>query len=190
MKKLLTILILVLSLGAYAQRYELYAGYADHKDSKYTFGYNAGFNFIFDMNQRDSTRVWANRIILGMEHSGFVSDKQYFKNGNPTSSACDDCTYDEIGFNEGNYVTRNWVRGVSLNFGVEVTDNFFLLTGVTSYLNVLNINNNEASKFRETLIDFGIKYYWKLDNNWIFSPTIKYNPNMLSYSIGVSWNHF
>jgi len=193
MLRLLICLLSLFVIESYGQRYELYAGAASNNDKVLKVGYMAGFNFIMDMNQR-ADREWANRMLFGMEHSGFYSDNIYLSSeideGRFVSNDCDCETEDingEEAFNEDRYMKR-YARGVSLNFGIEAYKGFYLLTGVTTYNHITTLDRIKVLQNRSTSIDFGVKYYIK-HNNWYFSPTIKFNPEQISYGVGVSWNH-
>lgn len=189
MKLFLTI-ILLFAMDSFGQRFELYTGVSSNKDNDLGNGYMAGFNFIMDMNQREG-REWANRILFGMEHSGFYSDKLPLSEGQGSyEEVFEDCdcihTRHNLG-SESKYL-RKQVRGVSLNFGIEAYKGFYLLTGISTYNHISEINRSKVSQFRTTLIDFGVKYFIGV-KNWFFAPTIKFNPESVSFGIGVSWNH-
>ena len=150
----------------------------------------AGFNFIMDMNQR-SDRKWANRMLFGMEHSGFHSGNIKMSQNIQETNSSNNCECESnplINNNNKNNYLKKYTRGVSLNFGIELYKGFYLLTGITNYNHVAKINKKKINQYRTNYIDFGVKYYIK-HNNWYFSPTIKFNPEQTSYGIGVSWNH-
>lgn len=191
MKKVIFILFLLVSVNTFSQRYELYTGMSANANEVLGNGYMGGFNFIMDMNQRDD-REWANRMLFGFEHSGFYSGKILVsKEQNNINEVLNDCNCETTSYNFGSEekVMRRFTRGVSLNFGIEVYKQFYLLTGVTNYNHITTLNRVKIGQYRTTYIDFGVKYYIK-HNNWFFAPIIKFNPESTSFGLGVSWNHF
>lgn len=190
MKNIFIFLFLLLSVYGYAQRYELYTGVSSNTDKVLGNGYMAGLNFIMDMNQR-ADREWANRMLFGFEHSGYYSDKVVLSDAQGgRSQVSEDCDCENTVYNSESdrKVMRRLVRGVSLNFGIEAYKGLYMLTGVTTYNHIMTVNTLKAMQYRATHLDFGVKYYIKY-NNWFFSPTVKFNPESISYGIGVSWNH-
>lgn len=181
MKKLLAIVFLF-TTSVYSQNYELYSGAVISENKE--VGYMIGTNFIIKTNQ---DRDYLNNLILGFEHSGFISSHftQKVNAGNPEKLNCD-CNQDNFNFNNQNEV-KNLTRGVSLTLGVEMTKRWYLLSGITNYQHITKINSQKTSEYRTTYIDAGIKYFIK-SKNWFFTPTFKFNPETISFGIGVSRN--
>ena len=112
-------------------------------------GYMAGFNFIMDVHQDD--REWANRMIFGIEHSGFYSDKILISERSIESAVtkeCGDCEETEYNFSSQRKEMLKYTRGVSLNFGIEMYKGLLLVTGITSYSHYTEINNKVVSNHR------------------------------------------
>lgn len=171
----------------YSQQYEIYAGSAINANDQLGNGYMAGFNFIMDTHQGD--REWANRILFGIEHSGFYSGTINISNESSNDviiKECDECVVTTYNLPNNKKGLLKYTRGVSLNFGVDVYKGLFLTTGVTSYNHYTEINNKVIHNFRTIYIDAGVKYFIK-SNRWYFIPTIKYNPEVTSFGLGVSW---
>lgn len=183
---IVTILLLMLT-PAYSQSYELYAGSVISEDSDMQPGYMIGLNRIFKMNQ---DQPYLNKLLVGFEHSAFMSPQLKFGSQQSDNEAITDCncTTDDIDFNGQTYTVKKEVRAVSLNFGLEFcTDcwlhRLYLLTGVTNYQHIIKIDNNKVDEYRTMQIDAGLKYLIKI-NNWNLSPTFKFNPETISFGIG------
>ena len=182
MKKLLLILLITSSM--YSQNYELYSGAVISEDKDMEIGYMIGANFIIKTNQE---RQYLNHLLFGAEHSGLISGNMIstFVNENDAKFDCN-CEQDNLDLNS-QYSIKKMTRGVSLIFGVEIAKRWYLLTGITNYQHITKINNQKTSEYRTTYIDAGIKYYIK-SKDWFFSPTFKFNPETISFGIGVSRN--
>lgn len=171
----------------FSQQYEIYTGSVVNKDKQLGNGYMAGFNFIIDIHQGE--REWANRMIFGIEHSGFYSDKITLSKNSVNdivTKECDNCETTTYTIPVKDKELLKYTRGVSLNFGIEMHKGLFLITGITSYNHYTEINNEVISNYRTMYIDAGVKYYIK-KNNWYFIPTIKFNPETTSFGLGISW---
>lgn len=185
MLRFLTIALLLLSSIAHSQDYELYSGISVHKDKDIKYGYVAGANFIINTNQN---REYFNKLILGFEHSGYMGKEGVLEfNNNDDVVNCDTCDTSNIEFtSDYSSKYKKLVRAVSLNLGVELVKNWYLMSGVTNYQNINTIDRVKVSESRVMQINAGIKKFIKI-NNWIWSPTIMFNPNVTSISIGVSY---
>ena len=185
MLKSLAVVILLVSSIAHGQDYELYSGISIHKDKDIKYGYVAGANFIINTNQN---REYLNKLILGFEHSGYMGKEGVLEfNNNNDVVSCDTCDTSNIGFTDDySRKYKKLVRAVSLNLGVDILSNWYLMSGVTSYQNINTIDKVKVSENRVMQINAGIKKFIKI-NNWIWSPTIMFNPNVTSFSIGVSY---
>lgn len=182
MKKILLIIFLITS-SMYSQNYELYSGTVISEDKDIQMGYMIGVNFTIKTNQE---RQYLNHLLFGAEHSGLMSNMIYNSvKKSITESNCN-CEQDNFDFNS-QYSTKKMVRSVSLNFGVEITKRWYLLTGITNYQHITKINNQKISEYRTTYIDAGVKYFIK-SKDWFFTPTFKFNPETISFGIGVSRN--
>ncbi len=189
MKKFLTIALLCFTTAVSAQRYEAYTGAVIQEQSNIDTGYMLGFNFIFNMNQ-ETTRNWANKLLLGFEHSAMQGKTNFnIESLDDYQSIVEDCECTSESFENINgsyqYVSKHQIRGVSLNFGVNVTKGLYLLTGVSTYQHILTLNNSET-EYRTTYIDAGVKYFIPV-NRFFIVPTFKFNPETISFGLGVSY---
>ena len=183
MLKRLTLIIIFISSIAHGQDYELYSGISIHEDTR--VGYVVGGNFIIKTKQ---DREYFNNIILGFEHAGYRSDKTIIslENTDQEVDECD-CETSSINFTE-DYSTsyHKLVRAISLNIGVELKNNWYLISGITNYQNLNVYDGKIASEYRVNHINAGVKKFIKT-KHWIWSPTISFNPKVVSFSIGVSY---
>lgn len=183
MKKL--IIALLITGSVYGQNYELYTGSVISEDK--SVGYLIGGNFIIKTNQN---REYLNNLLFGGEHSAYMSGNKILKTEINTESL-KDCNCEDTNLNFGAEKTvKKETRAISLNFGVNVCDTcwlkqLYLLSGVTNYQNITLINNNKESEYRVTHIDFGLKYFLKIDNNFL-TLTTKFNPQTMSFALGYS----
>ena len=171
----------------HSQQYEIYTGVGINMNQQLGNGYIAGFNFIMDTHQDD--RKWANQVLFGIEHSGFYSGDINMPNVNTSDNTiknCNKCVTTVYNLPNNKIALLKYARGVSLNFGINVHKGLFLTTGITSYNHYTKINNKVINNFRTIYIDAGVKYFIK-SNRWYFIPTIKYNPEVASFGLGVSW---
>ena len=177
----LLVIVFLFTASMYSQNYELYTGAVISENKE--VGYMIGANFIIKTNQE---RDYLNHLILGFEHSGFMSEKNVKTKSFNTENV--NCNCSEYSFNFNNQSSiKNLTRGVSLTLGVEISKRWYLLSGITNYQHITKINNQKTSEYRTTYIDAGIKYFIK-SKDWFFTPTFKFNPETISISIGVSRN--
>tara|TARA_R110002050_G_C8886421_1_gene509177 strand:- start:58 stop:618 length:561 start_codon:yes stop_codon:yes gene_type:complete len=177
--------IVLLSSIAYGQDYELYTGISMHEHEDIKYGYVVGANFIIKTKQ---DREYFNNIIFGFEHAGYSGKKNTIDHTNIDSDVSDcDCDTSSINFTDNYSITyRRLVRAISLNMGVEVKNNWYLMSGVTNYQNLDVYDGEIFSEYRVNHINAGVKKFIKT-KHWIWSPTIMFNPNVVSFSIGVSY---
>ncbi len=182
MKKLL--LALLITGSVYSQNYELYTGSVLSEDK--SVGYLIGANFIIKTDQK---REYLNDILLGIEHSAYMSGNKTTVSNKENVSADCNCTSEDFNF-AGKEVIKKETRAVSLNFGVSICKTcwlkqLYLISGVTNYQHIILINGNKASEFRTTQIDAGAKYFWKIDKSFL-TTTFKFNPETVSFGVGYS----
>lgn len=191
MKKLI-LLILLITTSVFSQNYDLNTGVSISQDKVMNPGYFIGGNFIIKTNQN---RKYLNNLILGFENSGFQSNNINYSSTTPNSPNMDElkesCNcisneFDNINSGDINYNIKYRVRGTSINLGVELSNNWYFMSGVTNYKHMTLINGNEVSSYRNMFIDVGLKYFIK-NKHWYFIPTIKYNPEVFSFGIGISY---
>lgn len=185
-RKLITLVLLLLASVAYSQDYEVYTGAVKNENSKMNVGYLLGANFIIRTNQ---SRLYLNNLIFGFEHSAFMSNAYYSSStiGNPEQSTVCDCNVDDISMvGDNTKVFKDMVRGVTLNLGVEVSRRWYLISGVTNYQHIKLMNGNKIVEYRTNQINAGVKYFVKT-KHWFFSPTITFNPEVISASVGISY---
>ena len=186
MRNLLTVIMVwVFAHTIYSQKYELYIGGTSNEDTELGIGYMAGFNFIIKANEN---REWANRILIGVEHSGFYSGKINIANKSSDNiiKNCNECEITIYSIPSDKKELLKYTRGVSLNFGIEAYKGLFLTTGITTYNHIAEINNIKIYDYGTFYIDAGAKYYIK-HNRWYFIPTFKFNPEVTSFGLGISW---
>ncbi len=185
MLKKLALGIILMSSIAYGQDYELYTGISLHEHEDIKYGYVVGGNFIIKTKQN---REYFNNVIFGFEHAAYAGNKKLIESINMNDNVDDcDCETSPINFTDDYSMTyRRLVRAISLNMGVEVKDNWYFISGITNYQN-LNVYDGEiTSEYRVNHINAGVKKFIKT-KHWIWSPTIMFNPNVVSFSIGVSY---
>jgi hypothetical protein len=186
MSRKLILLFLFISVSSYSQNYEVYTGII--KGKNYNAGGLIGANFIIKTDQH---REYLNNLIFGFEHSLFMDDA---KTTVITSEVIPDqvkdcnCTTSPIGQNNSfNYTQKHVVRGVALNIGVEIKNRWYIMTGVTSYGNTLIINGEKQPTQRYMVINAGLKYFIKT-KHWFISPSVNYNPETVSATVGLSYH--
>jgi hypothetical protein len=81
---------------------------------------------------------------------------------------------------------RHMIRGITLNMGVEIKDNWYIMSGITNYQHINTLDGRTISEYRVNQINAGVKKFIKI-GKWIWSPTITFNPNVISLSIGMSY---
>lgn len=186
MKKIL-IIILLYTTSVFSQNYDLNTGIVVSEDKDMNPGYFIGANFIIKTNQ---DRKYLNNLIFGFEHSGFMSNEIKYPHNIQSEQTLNEscnCKSDNLPFdNTKDYTLKKMVRGVSLNFGVEVYKRWYLITGVTNYQYISLINGEKINEYRTMQIDAGIKYFIR-SNKWYFIPTFKFNPETISFGLGVSY---
>ena len=176
---------MLLSTITYSQDYELYTGIALHERSDIKVGYLIGANFIIKTKQG---REYLNNIIFGIEHSGYAGSRNTMSstNNNNSESNCE-CEVNDMSFSKDYTISyRHLIRGITINMGVEIKDNWYLISGITNYQHINTLDGNTISEYRVNQINAGVKKYIKI-GSWIWSPTITFNPNVVSFSIGVSY---
>ena len=195
MKKLILILILF-PLFSFGQILELYTGAVEAKNDKLKFSALVGGNLYLDLFQTQrqgaQQRVYANRMLIGFEHSALISKDVVVTTITPEPSepvAGCNCTTEEMPFNSSGIETNTFkhkVRAVSLNVGVEVYKGWYLLSGLTNYQHIFTKNSEEYSDSRTFYIDAGLQKVLKY-NRWFFIPKVKFNPETTTFAIGVSY---
>lgn len=186
MKKILIILLLI-TTSVFSQNYDLNTGIVVNEDKDMNPGYFIGANFVIKTNQN---RKYLNNLIFGFEHSAFMSNNMKYTYNTQTEQTLNDdcnCKSDNLLFgNTKDYTLKKMVRGVSINLGVEISKRWYIMTGVTNYQHISLINNEKVNEYRTMQIDAGIKYFIK-SNKWYFIPTFKFNPEIISFGLGVSY---
>jgi hypothetical protein len=175
---------------------ELYTGYVEAKDDALKFSALIGANLYLDLfqaqRQGNQQRVYANRLLLGFEHSALISNDMIFTDLHPgTAPPVEDCnctTESITPTEEGTqtFIFKHKVRAVSLNTGIEVYKGWYLLTGITNYQHILTLNTQEYSEYRTMYIDAGLQKVIQY-NRWFFIPKFKFNPETMTFGIGVSY---
>lgn len=178
---------LLMTASVYSQNYELYTGTVISEDKDMHANYMIGANFIIKTNQN---RKYLNNLLFGFEHSAFMSSNMRYTYGageEPVLVKDCNCDIENVGFdNSRDFTIKKEVRAVSLNFGVEVARRWYLITGVTNYQHIQKMNNEKVNEYRTMQIDAGVKYFIKT-KHWFFSPMFKFNPETVSFGLGVSY---
>ena len=177
---------MLLSTIIHSQDYELYTGIALHERNDIKVGYLVGANFIIKTNQG---REYLNNIIFGFEHSGYYGVQKTMSSISNSSNYDENCECEmsPMDITESYSINqRHMIRGITLNMGVEIKNNWYILSGITNYQHINTMNGNTISEYRINQINAGVKKFIKTEN-WIFSPTIMFNPNVASFSIGISY---
>ncbi len=181
--------------------FEIYGGVVNPKEIS-EFGYMVGFNVLPNLHQigkNGKEREYLNKFLFGFEFSGYKTTPLVNNNVGPnvTTSDTSVTTIIENGdetpigdfsfsLSRGNNTYQD-VKGLSLNFGVEIYRGWFLIGGVTSYKNQLKLNGNTLQTTYSTFIDAGVKKFFKLGNVYL-SPTIKFNEQTSSFGVGFSYD--
>ena len=199
MKKLFLLLTLFFSVLSFAQgpEFELYTGIVNPKVDNTRLGYMIGVNltphlYQYDKNNPKEQRKYLNKYLIGVEFSGYQSSPNtnvITSNSQPPTQSTDcNCTSTPIGgvSTDGTYISKQDVRAVSLNFGVEVYKGWFLTSGVSSYKHEDIFNNETINTYRSTYIDFGVRKFIKWNRVYL-SPFFKFNPEVTSFGIGFSY---
>lgn len=183
--------MIFMTASMYSQNYEIYTGAVISEDKDMHSNYMLGLNFTVDINK---DRDYLNTLILGFEHGAYMSnEKTYNSESNTTSeveTSCN-CSAESLGLGAGNgFKLKKEVRTVSLNFGVGVCDTcwlkrLYLMSGITNSQHITKVNDEKVSNYYSTHIDAGLKYFIKINKNYI-SPMIKFNPETVSFGIGYS----
>ena len=122
---------MLLSTITYSQDYELYTGIALHERSDIKVGYLIGANFIIKTKQG---REYLNNIIFGIEHSGYAGSRNTMSstNNNNSESNCE-CEVNDMSFSRDYTISyRHLIRGITINMGVEIKDNWYLTVNVNT----------------------------------------------------------
>lgn len=180
-------MLLLVAMSASAQNYELGAGSVINTDDKdYHANYYIEANFIIKTNQN---RKYLNNLLFGFTHSAFMTGNMSRGNDLSTSEGLsNDCNCDSnlIDFKSDNkYILKKEARGISLNFGISITDRWYLLSGVTNYQHIILINSEKAVEYRTMQIDAGVKYFHKIQKSYV-TTTLKFNPETVSFGLGYS----
>lgn len=190
------IILILFPLLSYGQILELYTGGVEAKDKNLKFSALVGGNLYLDLFQPErqgkNQRVYANRMLIGFEHSAMISKNIVYTFETPASpepvESCN-CTSETINPHEASTQTsifKHKVRAVSLNAGVEIYKGWYLLSGITSYQHIITMNREEFLEYRTLYVDAGLQKIIKY-NRWYFIPKIKFNPETTSFVIGVSY---
>ena len=203
--KLLLLTMLFMSLTSFAQspEFEVYTGMIVPKGNG--VGYMIGLNFLPSLHQIDKESVegpmdreWLNKMIFGVEFSGYNRklDNIPLKNIviDPTTTVttdtpdchCESETYAGFVRADGYDITQE-VKGVSLNFGVEIYRGWFVTSGITGYQRKLKYNGQTFDTSRPFYIDAGVKKFFHI-GNVILSPMLKFNMVTTSFGIGFSYD--
>jgi hypothetical protein len=186
MRKLIFSILLLSCVTSYSQNYEVYTGII--KGKNYNSGGLIGLNFVIKTDQH---REYLNNLIFGFEHSLFMDNPvttTITSEGKSTSAVNCNCESTPLGKdNSFSYVQKHVVRGVALNMGVEIKNRWYLMTGVTSYGNTLIVNNEKQGTYRKMVINAGLKYFIKT-KHWFISPSVNYNPETVSATVGLSYH--
>ncbi len=195
MKKLVVILILF-PLFSFGQILELYTGGVNPKDSQLKFSALVGGNLYLDLfqteRQSSNHRIYANRALIGFEHSEMISKNITITNHTDASAPptvdcnCETAVISPDIENTQTHVFKHKVRAVSLNAGIEVYKGWYLLSGVTSYQHILTLNTEKFSEYRTIYIDAGLQKVITY-RRWFFIPKFKFNPETTTFAIGVSY---
>ena len=193
MNKLLLIFIIIPILS-YGQILELYTGGVNAKNSELKFSALVGGNLYLDLyqtqRQNKQPRIYANRMLLGFEHSEMTSrniNKILLASELPIPVENCDCIEESIDLiNNRSYTYKHRVRAVSLNAGIEIYRGWYILTGISSYQHLLTLDKELYSDTRALYIDAGLQKVISY-NRWFFIPKIKFNHEMTTFAVGVSY---
>jgi hypothetical protein len=194
MKKL--IILILFPLFSYGQILELYTGGVEAKDNNLKFSALVGGNLYLDLFQTQrqgaQQRVYANRMLIGFEHSALISKDivftQHINASEEPVESCN-CTSESLDPHEASdqtFTFKHKVRAVSLNVGVEIYKGWYLLSGLTDYQHIITLNKEEFTEYRTIYIDAGLQKVIKY-NRWFFIPKFKFNPETMTFGIGVSY---
>lgn len=175
--------------------FEIYTGgiYAKHSDLR--FSYLIGANIYFDLYQTQQQgkqiRNYANRLLVGFEHSALISrDNSISIPASELPNDIEHCNCKdsslEYSADKTNVSYKHMVRAISLNAGIEVYKGWYLLTGITNYQHIHTFNNQKINENRTIYIDAGLQKIIHI-NRWYFIPKIKFNPETTTFAIGISY---
>jgi hypothetical protein len=194
MKKL--IILILFPLFSYGQILELYTGGVEAKDSNLKFSALVGGNLYLDLFQAErqskNQRVYANRALIGFEHSEMISKDMVYtfvSPGSPPPVESCNCTTESVnpeGESTQTQTFKHKVRAVSINAGIEIYKGWYLLSGISSYQHIITMNKEDFTEYRTLYIDAGLQKVIKY-NRWFFIPKIKFNPETTTFAIGVSY---
>ena len=190
------IILILFPLLSYGQILELYTGGVEAKDNNLKFSALVGGNLYLDLfqpeRQSKNQRVYANRALIGFEHSEMISKDLDYVFEIPASTehveSCN-CTSETIDPHESSTQTSSFkhkVRAVSLNAGIEVYKGWYLLSGITSYQHIITFNHADFLEYRTLYIDAGLQKVIPY-KRWFFIPKFKFNPETTTFAIGVSY---
>jgi hypothetical protein len=181
-------------LLSYGQVLELYTGGIDAKNKDLKFSALIGGNLYLDLfqtqQQGKQIRTYANRILIGFEHSEMMSSEHLTYTVSDPKSTIESCNCSEESLELQDKprvdVFKHQVRAVSLNAGVEVFKGWYLLTGITQYQHIHTLNKQKYLEYRTIYIDAGIQKVFSI-KRWFFIPKIKFNPETTTFAVGVSY---
>lgn len=195
MKNIYLIAAFLISFISLAQgpEFEVYSGLSIPNTNNSNIGYIVGLNVTPNLHQKDKyninkDREYLNKLILGIEYSGYQVNETTLTiegNKNVVDVTCH-CESTQLEQFKGIYVSKQDIRALSLNFGIEIYKGWYVMSGVSSYIHRDILNNVTVSKYRETYIDGGIKKFIKVGSIYL-SPMIKFNPEVTSFGIGFSY---
>lgn len=196
MKKIYLIAAFLISFITLAQgpEFEVYSGLSIPNAKNSNIGYIVGLNVTPNLHQKDKyninkEREYLNKLILGIEYSGYQINETITtieENQNVVIMSTCNCELTQIEQFKGGYVSKQDIRALSLNFGIEIYKGWYVMSGVSSYIHRDIFNNVTVSKYRETYIDGGIKKFIKVGSIYL-SPMIKFNPEVTSFGVGFSY---
>ena len=176
--------------------FEIYVGVVNPKYIN-PLGYMVGLNITPSLHQigkNGKEREYLNKFLFGFEFSGYNTSPQTVGVAGTTTAPvtteiCTSCEGTTLGgFSSGsNYSYNQDMKGLSLNFGVEIYKGWFLISGVTAYKSKYFLNGNNVNTTNSVFIDAGIKKFFKVGNVFL-SPTIKFNELTSSFGLGFSYD--
>jgi hypothetical protein len=176
--------------------FEIYAGIVNPKHIN-PLGYMVGFNIMPNLHQigkNGKEREYLNKFLFGFEFSGYKTNPQTVEVAGTTTAqvvTSEDCHCEATnlgGFTSGtNYSYNQDVKGLSLNFGVEIYKGWFLTGGVTAYKSKYFLNGNNVNTTNSVFIDAGVKKFFKVGNVFL-SPMVKFNEQTSSFGLGFSYD--
>ncbi len=191
--------------------FEIYAGVVNPKQIN-TLGYMVGLNITPSLHQigkNGKEREYLNKFLFGFEFSGYNTTPQSVKSSGSYTApvtqsivTTEDCNCEDTtlgGFTSGStnsvnnlastpdYTFKREIKGLSLNFGVEIYKGWFLISGVTAYNSKFILDDKTVNTTNSVYIDAGIKKFFKLGNVYL-SPMVKFNELTSSFGVGFSYD--